>query len=84
MLIGTGCYFHTAGHPVDPQLRKPWLVFNKPITVGDNVWLGAGVHVLPGVTIGENAVIGAGSIVTADIPSNCVAVGNPCKVVRML
>lgn len=84
VLIGPGCYFHTAGHPVDPQLRKQWLVFNKPITVGDNVWLGAGVHVLPGVTIGENAVIGAGSIVTADIPSNCVAVGNPCKVVRML
>jgi acetyltransferase-like isoleucine patch superfamily enzyme len=82
VLIGPGCYFHTAGHPIDPDLRKQWLVFTKPITVGNNVWFGAGVHVLPGVTIGDNAVIGAGSIVTKDIPADCVAVGNPCKVVK--
>ena len=82
VLIGPGCYFHTAGHPIDPDQRKQWLVYTKPITVGNNVWFGAGVHVLPGVTIGDNAVIGAGSIVTKDIPADCVAVGNPCKVVN--
>lgn len=82
VLIGPGCYFHTAGHPIDPDQRKQWLVYTKPITVGNNVWFGAGVHVLPGVTIGDNAVIGAGSIVTKDIPADCVAVGNPCKVVK--
>lgn len=84
VLIGPGCYFHTAGHPTDPELRKAWLVFTKPITVGDNVWLGAGVHVLPGITIGDNAVIGAGSVVTKDIPANVVAVGNPAKIIRQL
>ena len=82
VLIGPGCFFHTAGHPIDPDRRKQWLVFTKPITVGSNVWFGAGVHVLPGVTIGDNSVIGAGSIVTKDIPADCVAVGNPCKVVK--
>ena len=82
VLIGPGCYFHTAGHPIDPDQRKQWLVYTNPITVGNNVWFGAGVHVLPGVTIGDNAVIGAGSIVTKDIPADCVAVGNPCKVVK--
>ncbi|WP_363315970.1 DapH/DapD/GlmU-related protein [Chryseobacterium sp.] len=58
--------------------------YAHPITVGDNVWLGGNVVVLPGVTIGSNSVIGAGSIVTKDIPSNVVAVGNPCKVVKNL
>lgn len=84
VLIGPGCYFHTAGHPIDPDQRKQWLVYTKPITVGNNVWFGAGVHVLPGVTIGDNVVIGAGSIVTKDIPADCVAVGNPCKVVKKI
>ena len=56
--------------------------FNSPITIGNNVWIGAGAVVLPGVTIGDNTVIGAGSIVTKDIPANVVAVGNPCKVIR--
>ena len=58
--------------------------FAKPITVGDNVWIGGNVVVLPGVTIGSNSVIGAGSVVTKDIPSNVVAVGNPCKVIKEL
>lgn len=84
VLIGPGCYFHTAGHPTHPEERARWLVFNKPITVGNNVWIGAGVHVLPGVTIGDNAVIGAGSIVTKDIPANCVAVGNPCRMIHSI
>lgn len=80
VLIGPGCFLITAGHPLDAATRKEWLVFNKPITLGNGVWLGAGVHVLPGVTIGDNAVIGAGSIVTKDIPAGCIAVGNPCRV----
>lgn len=79
VLIGPGCFIHTAGHPVNPKLRRQWLAFNKEITIGNGVWIGAGVHILPGVTIGDNAVIGAGSIVTRDIPANCVAVGNPCR-----
>lgn len=81
VLIGPGCYFHTAGHPTDPVQRRQWLVYVKPITIGSNVWIGAGVHVLPGVTIGDNAVVGAGSIVTHDVPADAIAVGNPCRVI---
>ena len=76
------CQFLTACHPVDAAERARWLVYHKPITVGDNVWFGAGVIVMPGVTIGNRSVIGAGSIVTKDIPSDVVAAGNPCRVLR--
>ncbi len=72
----------TAGHPILPELREKAYQFNMPIHIGRNCWLGAGVIVMPGVTIGDNTVIGAGSVVTKDIPSNVVAVGNPCKVLR--
>ena len=72
----------TAGHPVDPELREKAYQFNMPIHIGKNCWIGAGAVILPGVTIGDNTVIGAGSVVTKDIPSNVVAVGNPCKVLR--
>ena len=72
----------TAGHPVDPDLRRRAAQFNLPVRIGDNVWIGAGAVVLPGVNIGENSVIGAGSVVTKDIPPNVVAVGNPCRVLR--
>ena len=72
----------TAGHPIDPELRSRGLQYNMPVRIGKNCWLGAGVIVMPGVTIGDNVVIGAGSIVTKDIPSNVVAVGNPCRVLR--
>ena len=82
VLIGPGCGFHTAGHPMDADQRNRWLVFNKPITIGNNVWFGAGVQVLPGVTIGDNTVIAAGSVVVHDVPAGCVAAGNPCKVIR--
>ena len=81
-MIGPNCTLATAGHPIDPTLRAKAYQFNIPITIGKNVWLGAGVIVLPGVTIGDNSVIGAGSVVTKDIPSNVVAFGNPCKVIR--
>ena len=88
IIIGDGCMFApnvvlaTAGHPINPELRAQVYQFTKPIRIGNNVWIGAGAVVLPGVTIGDNTVIGAGSIVTRDIPANVVAVGNPCRVVR--
>ena len=80
--IAPQCGFYTALHPLDPQQRRDNLEAAYPITVGNNVWFGGGVKVLPGVTIGDNCVIGAGSVVTKDIPANCLAVGNPCQVVR--
>ena len=82
VLIGPNCSFYTAEHPLDPALRKEGWESGRPIKVGDNVWFGGNVTVLPGVTIGDNAVIGAGSVVTKDIPADCIAVGNPCRVMR--
>lgn len=84
VFIGPDCGFHTAGHPIDFERRNQGLEYAYPITVGDNVWIGAGVQVMPGVSIGSNVVIGGGSVVVKDIPSNCVAVGNPCKVIRAI
>ena len=81
-MFGPNVVIATAGHPIDPELRSKGLQYNLPVYIGRNCWLGAGVIVMPGVTIGDNAVIGAGSIVTRDIPSNVVAVGNPCRVLR--
>ncbi len=72
----------TATHPIHPELRRKQAQFNLPIYIGNNVWIGAGSIILPGVKIGDNTVIGAGSVVTKDIPSNVVAVGNPCRVLR--
>ena len=80
--IAPQCGFYTALHPLDPDQRKANLEAAYPITVGNNVWFGGGVKVLPGVTIGDNVVIGAGSVVSRDIPSNCLALGNPCRVIR--
>ena len=84
VFIAPNCGFYTAGHPLDYETRNKGLEYAKPIEVGNNVWIGGNVVVLPGVTIGDNVVIGAGSIVTKDIPSNSVAVGNPCKVIKEL
>lgn len=81
-MLGPNVVIATAGHPIDPELRKMGLQYNMPVRIGCNCWLGAGVIVMPGVTIGDNTVIGAGSVVTKDIPSGVVAVGNPCKVMR--
>ena len=82
VLVGPDCTFVTAVHPTDPERRKAGYQTFKSIVVGNKVWFGAGVIVCPGVTIGDNCVIGAGSVVIKDIPANCVAVGNPCKVIR--
>lgn len=84
VFIAPDCGFYTAGHPINHERRNEGLEYAYPITVGDNVWIGAGVQVMPGVTIGDNVVIGGGSVVVKDIPDNCVAVGNPCKMIRAI
>lgn len=82
VFIAPNCGFYTAGHPIDYERRNKGLEYAYPITIGNNVWIGAGVHVMPGVTIGDDVVIGGGSVVVKNIPSHSVAVGNPCKVIR--
>ncbi len=81
-MLGPNVVLATAGHPILPELREQGYQYNAPIHIGKNCWLGAGVIVMPGVTIGDNTVVGAGSIVTKDLPSNVVAVGNPCRILR--
>ena len=81
-LFGPNVVVATAGHPIDPELREKTYQYNFPVRIGRNCWIGAGAVIVPGVTIGDNVVIGAGSVVTKDIPSNVVAVGNPCRVLR--
>lgn len=82
VFIGPDCCFTTAGHPLEVELRNKGLEYARPITVGNNVWIGAGVTVLLGVTIGDNVTIGAGSVVNRDIPPGCVAVGVPCRPIK--
>lgn len=81
-MFGPNVVIATAGHPILPNLREKAYQYNMPVHIGKNCWLGTGVLIMPGITIGDNVVIGAGSVVTKDIPSNVVAVGNPCKVLR--
>lgn len=83
VLLAPNVQLYTAGHPLDVKGRvEEGVEFGTTITIGDNVWLGGGVIVCPGVTIGDNTVIGAGSVVTKDVPANVVAAGNPCRVIR--
>ena len=79
--VGPNVSIYTACHSTDPVERKSRKEWALPVRIGDNVWIGGGVIILPGVTIGDNVTIGAGAVVVGDIPSNVVAVGNPCKVV---
>lgn len=80
--IGPNVQLLTPTHPVEPGPRRDKLEAAQPITIGDNVWIGGGAIVLPGVTIGDNSVIGAGAVVTKDVPPNVIAVGNPARPVR--
>lgn len=84
VFIGPNCGFYTAQHPLDVETRNKGLEWAYPISVGNNVWFGGNVVVLPNVTIGDNCTIGAGSVVTKSIPSNSLAVGNPCRVIRQI
>ena len=84
VFIGPNCAFYTAAHPLEPEIRNKGLEYALPIKVGNDVWFGGNVIVLPGVSIGDNCTIGAGSVVTKDIPPNSIAVGNPCKVIRTI
>lgn len=81
-MFAPGVIVATAGHPILPELRETVYQYNMPVHIGKNCWIGAGAIILPGVTIGDQVVVGAGSVVTKDLPSNVVAVGNPCRVVR--
>lgn len=81
-MFGPNVTIATAGHPILPELREKLYQYNMAVHIGRNCWIGAGVVILPGVTVGDNTVIGAGSVVTKDIPSDVVAVGNPCRVLR--
>ena len=84
VFIAPNCVFSTAGHPLDVEQRNKGLEYAYPITVEDNVWIGASVTVLPNVTIGSGSVIAAGSVVNRDIPKGVIAAGNPCKVIRKI
>ena len=80
VFVAPNCGFHTAGHPLDIEQRRKGLEFARPITVGDDVWFGAGAQVLPGVTIGMGAIIGAGAVVTRDVPPRTIVAGVPARV----
>ncbi|MEM8719629.1 MAG: sugar O-acetyltransferase [Cyanobacteria bacterium P01_G01_bin.39] len=82
VLLAPKVQIYTAHHPTDPQTRLTGKELASPVIIGDNVWLGGGVIVCPGVTIGNNVTIGAGSVVTKDLPNNVVAAGNPCRVIK--
>lgn len=84
VMFGPNVTVATAGHPVEPHLRAIQMQYNLDVHIGNNVWIGAGAIVLPGVSIGDDTVIGAGSVVNKDIPSGVVAVGNPCRVLRSI
>lgn len=81
-MFGPNVTVATAGHPILPKLREQAYQYNAPVHIGKNCWIGAGAIILPGITIGDNVVVGAGSVVTKDLPSNVVAVGNPCRILR--
>ena len=82
VMFGPNVTIATANHPILPELREKALQYVRDVHIGENVWIGANVVIVPGVRIGKNSVIGAGSVVTKDVPENVVAVGNPCRVLR--
>ena len=84
VLFGPRVSIYTAAHPIDAQVRNTGLEYGKKVKIGNNCWIGGSVTINPGVSIGDNVVIGSGSVVTKDIPSNVIAVGNPCRVIRSI
>ena len=82
VMFGPNVTVATAAHPIEPRLRRTQMQYNKDVHIEENVWIGAGAVILPGVTIGKNAVVGEGSVVTRDLPPDVVAAGNPCRVLR--
>lgn len=84
VLFGPNVQIYAATHPLDWKIRAAWLELGKPVTIGSDVWVGGGTIICPGVTIGDRTVIGAGSVVTKDIPSDVLAAGNPCRVIKSL
>lgn len=84
VMFGPGVHIYTAYHPIDSTSRISGIEYGSPVNIGDNVWIGGKTIINPGVNIGENTVIGSGSVVIKDIPANCVAVGNPCKVIKKI
>ena|SRR5699024_8906399 len=82
VMMGPNVVIISGNHPTSINLRKKGLQYNQSVTIGDNVWIGTGTQILPGVEIGENSIIGAGSVVTKSIPANVVAAGVPCKIIR--
>ena len=84
VMLGPKVGLYAVNHPIEPEVRATGLEYAKPITIGDNVWIGGSATVCPGAVIGSNVVIGAGSVVVGEIPSNCVAAGNPAKVIRQI
>ena len=84
VLLAPKVQIYTAYHPIDPEIRLTGKELAAPVTIGDNVWLGGGVIICPGITIGSNVTVGAGSVVTKDIPHNVVATGNPCRIINRL
>ena len=84
VLLGPNVSLFTAGHPLEADERIKGLEYAYPITIGNNVWIGGGTIINPGITIGDNSIIGSGSIVTKDIPANVVVAGNPCRIIRKL
>ncbi|MCL2109169.1 MAG: sugar O-acetyltransferase [Oscillospiraceae bacterium] len=84
VFLAPGVHIYTAAHPLEAEIRNSLLEYGKPVTIGNSVWLGGKVIVLPGVTIGDGSVIGAGSVVTKDVPCGVVAAGNPCRVIKKI
>lgn len=84
VMFGPNVSIYTAGHPIHHEIRNTNLEYALPVTIGNNVWIGGNVVINPNISIGDNTVIGSGSVITKDIPSNVVAVGNPCKVIRKI
>ena len=84
VMCGPSVQIYTATHPTDPEVRLSGLEFAAPVQIGNNVWIGGGAIICPGVTIGDDTTIAAGSVVVKDIPARVVAAGNPCRVIRHL